>query len=816
MSWPLASHFSAMLQNPEVAFRDPQLKRCRIEKDRCNQPRPWSGAFAVVYKATPAGGREPFAVRVFTTESPERRERYELTSAYLKTRRLNCLVDFAYCDAGIRSAGDGKWYPLILMDWVEGETLFHWVRARCLEGNGPALAQAATRWVELIGELADARIAHGDLQDANVMVTPAGQLKLVDYDCMCVPALVGRRNLEVGVEPYQHPGRDATTHLSLDLDNYSAMVIYVALRALSVDCLLWRKYVEQPSHDRLLFRTEDFLAPQSSPLYRDLMGSAAHVRELTAKLYALRSARLDQVPSLVHLTNSYAQVEELLRSEQWEAAVELLNRRGQFRDAPQRIKPLIHQAYEYVCRKDAWETFRKLSHRPSELDDRKLVNAWNETLFAGFEPAERERPRVMAARKRVTVLDRLHHMVQRSSKETTRSDERGIALAAKHLPRGYEYSLRPRVETARQRLGAVCELERALHGLAGEAAIVAAWRKVVAAQCMRFVRPEDRPRIELAERRFAVIEALQSIPEDCPQDQFDRRLLDAWNDELVEGCEELEPWREAYQWAVHRRRLLEQVERAIHDRDDTGVVELVDDPALSSYALPAPWATAVRTARERVSKREELIAALAEGDRASFVKLFDARLIRKHADQFARHQELVAEWTREEILPLEGLGLGRALGRASLFCIDKGEGTFRVRWTWPQARYCDECLLAVCGREPQPGDDPHEVDALYRLPIDRRNWESGGGSRVIHAKREWREALAVVWAMVDLGFRVFPSEPLVLGSLDASKAALRGAGRRWQVPRLLSPARNGKPPTPPREPPPTPEDDVVEPNRGEP
>jgi hypothetical protein len=797
MSWPLASHFSAMLQNPKVAFRDSELKQCRIEKDRCNQPRPWAGAFAVVYKGLPPDGREPFAVRVFTTGSPERRERYGLTSAYLKTRRLRCLVDFEYRDESIRSAGDGRWYPLILMDWVEGETLFHWVRARCLEGDRRALGEVAARWVELVKELADARIAHGDLQDANVMVTPARQLRLVDYDCMCVPGLVGRRNLEVGVEPYQHPDRSETTHLSLDLDNFSALVIHVALRALAVDPSLWTRYVERPSYDKLLFRTDDFQAREASPLYRELMHSPAQdVRDLAEKLFSLWRLRIDQVPSLVHLTNSYAKVEELLRSEQWEAAVHLLNRRGQFRDAPQNLKPLIHQAYEYVCRKQAWEAFQKLPRRVSEADDRKLVNAWNEVLFGGFEPAERERPRVAAARKRVIVLDRLHHMVQRSSQETSRSEERGIALAAKHLPKGYQFSLRPRVERARRAVKAIAGLERALRESRGEAAIVAAWRKVVAADCTRFVRAEDRPRIELAERRFALVEALQRIPENLPADQLDRRLLDVWNEELAEGCEEAQAWRTAYEWAVYRKQLLDRVERGIHARDDTAVVELVEDPALENYTLPVTWTTAIRTARERVTKTRALVAALETGDRASFVELFDARLIRKHMDQFEPYESVLREWTRWEILPLEGLGLGLALGRASLFCIDKAEGAYRVRWTWPQARFADQCLLAVCAEEPDPEDDPRRMAVLYRLPVDRRNWESGGGSRVIHVKPEWKGSLVVVWAMVDLGFRVYPSEPLVLGLLDTGKGAPGRSPRRWQVGRLLPRAQKEKAPSP--------------------
>ncbi len=796
MSWPLASHFSAMLQNPRVAFRDPQLKHCRVEKDRCNQPRPWSGAFAVVYKGIPSGAGDPFAVRVFTTESPERRERYGLISAYLKTRRLGCLVDFEYRDESIRSAGDGKWYPLIIMDWVEGETLFHWVGARCREGDGEALSQAAARWVELVRELDDARIAHGDLQDANVMVTTGGQLKLVDYDCMCVPALVGRRNLEVGVEPYQHPHRNETTHLSLDLDNFSALVIHVALRALAVDTRLWTKYVEQPAHDKLLFRAEDFWAPQASPLYHDLRSSPAQdVRDLAERLFSLVQVPMDQVPSLTQLTNSYAQVEELLQTQQWEAAVQLLNRRGQFRDAPEHIKPLIHQAYEYVCRRDAWVAFEKLPRRASELNDRKLVNAWNEVLFAGFEPAERERPRVTAARQRVTVLDRLHHLVQRSSRETTLVEERAVAAAAQHLPSGYDYSLRPRVKKARQRVKATRRLERALRKSAGEAAVVAAWRKVVEAQCERFVRPEERPRIELAERRWTLVEALQRIPQDLPPDQLDRRLLDLWNEELAQGCEEAETWRPAYEWAVYRRQLLGRIEQALSARDDAAVIELVEDSALENYALPAAWTMAIQTARDRVAKTESLLSALEDGDRSSFLTLFDARLIRKSPDRFRKHEALLSEWTRSEVLPLEGLGLGPALGRASLFCVDKGEGTYRVRWTWPQQRFTDECILAICAAEPDPDADPRDLDVFYRLPVDRRNWESGGGSRLIHVKREWMDGLVVVWALVDLGFRLLASRPLVLGRLDE---APKQAGRGWGGWNVFPSRPNRKSPAPPQ------------------
>jgi len=790
MSWPLASHFSAMLQNPPIAFRDPVLRRCRIETDERRQPRPWSGAFAVVYKGIHADGGGAFAVRVFTTESPERRERYDRISEYLGSRRLKCLVPFEYRDRSIRSAGDGKWYPLIIMDWVEGETLYKWVRARCLEGNRRALADAAGHWLELVKELADAQIAHGDLQHANVMVTRQGRLKLVDYDCMCVPALIGRRNLEVGVEPYQHPQRSATTLLGPELDHFSALVIHVALRALAADPLLWNKYVEGPAYDKLLFRTEDFQAQTVSPLHEDLCRSPDHeLRELAEQLFRLVRGPMDHVPPLSYLTNSYAKVEVLLRAQLWEAAVALLNRRGQFRDAPEHLKPLIRRAYETVCRQEAWEAVVRVPPEPGEKNDRALIGAWNESLLAGFEPAEQERPRLEAARQRVAMLDRLRHLIQQSSRQILMVEERHMVELADQLPQGYQHSLAPRVQRARQRVEVIGRLKSALFQPTSEEAIVKAWRRVQRKKCQDLVSEDYLARITLAERRVSLLEALRRTPADLAPDQLDRRILEIWQDDLLGDCPEADPWRASYELACRREEALERLRAAIDSRSDAAVTEAMADPLLADYPLPSAWRAVLRATQERIARTESLVSALREGRRSSFAELFDARIIRQHGEQFAPYQSRLTEWTRSEVLPLEGLGLGRALARGSLVSVDRSEGTFRVRWTWPQQQFTDQCLLAVCPAEPGPNDDPRELATLHRAPVDRASWESGGGSRLLHTRPEWAGARVVVWAEVDLGFCLLYSEPLVLGRLD-EVAKRRPAA--WKGLKVFS--RSGKTP----------------------
>jgi len=798
MSWPLASHFSAMLQSPQVAFRDPPLQALRFEKDAMNQPRPWSGAFAVVYKGLDPAGK-PTAVRVFTSESPERRQRYDEIAAHLQQRRLGCLVDFEYRDRSIRSAGDGKWYPLILMDWVDGETLFDWVAARCRARDRKSLERLAHHWVSVNRELAEARIAHGDLQHANAMVTAKGQIKLVDYDGMCVPALVGRRNLEVGVEPYQHPERSAATLLSSDLDNFSALVIYVALRALAARPELWTKHVDDPGYDKLLLRRDDLANPGHSAVMADLRSSPdREVRDLADKAVEAFRGRIDQVPPLGAVANSYARIAQLLRQQQWSAAVKLLNRRGRFRDAPEELKPLIREAYEQVCRQQAWEAFQALPCDPSEEHDRQLIQAWNEGLFAGFDPAERERFRVTAARQRLETFQRLYHLAQQAGSSVTAAGERAIVEQAQHLPLEFRHSLAARVAQARRRLETLEGLEGALADGRSEAAIVSAWQAVRAAQCTELFPPGVRARVELAEERLPVLAALREISPRLPLDQLDRRMLSTWRADLLADCAEAAAWLPLYETAVRRKEVLGKLQQAVEVRDGPAMVALGQDPCMAGYPLSAAWAAVIKAACELESRSEELLTALRTRQRERFVELFDGRLIRQYAERFVPYRALLAQWTRSELAVVERLGMGPSIGRSSLVPADAPPGAYRVRWAWPYARFAEQCLLAVCRDEPLPNEIPAEIAPLDCQVIDRTGWENAGGQRLLTPEKNWAGACVVVWARIDLGFESFYSEPLVLGRLPAQGRGLwsRLAGL-WRRPAAAAGGKGGTPALPP-------------------
>ena len=86
----------------------------------------------------------------------------------------------------------------------------------------------------------------------------------------------------------------------MDVDRFSNLVIYTALRALRVGGkAVWEKY---DNGDNLLFRPTDFAAPQASPLFQELLKlNDPEVTKLTRALALASQNSMDRAPLLEHL-----------------------------------------------------------------------------------------------------------------------------------------------------------------------------------------------------------------------------------------------------------------------------------------------------------------------------------------------------------------------------------------------------------------------------------------------------------------------------------------------------------------------------------
>ncbi len=769
MPWPLASHFSTMLQKPNFAFKDPVLKNSEILRNAQGQPKPWAGAFAVVYKATLENG-EHRALRVFSSESAERRERYEQISQYLSEHPLKCLVNFEYRESAIRST-DGRWYPLVVMDWVEGHTLFQWVDTQCRNQNTRALRVAADVWTKVVREVEDAGIAHGDYQQANILVTAAGQMKLVDYDCMCVPSLVGRRNLEIGVEPYQHPARDGQTLLSPTLDRFSAIMIYLALRALAADPSLWDRYVIQLDYDKLMFRPEDIQSPDESALIRDLRASQDQdVREVTEILLRSAHGPIDEVVSLQTAASPFRRVVPLLRAHLWKEAVAMLQELGisEISAVPEEFRELVEQAFEESWKVRAWRDFQTLPKEVNERADRAVARVCNDRFLAEFPVPPDVRERVLAARGRVILLDRIAQMIQNAKQTVVLSGERSMAALGNHLPSDYQYANRARVQQAKKVSGILdALLEKINAPEQDEIQIAEAWTVVKKNRLHELLKDEQRIRADLASMRAPRIRVLLGFRKSTPLDVLDRQILSLWDAKLFEDCTQAMKYAKLYDVALRRRVKLSQLEEALQENDPAATQALLEDPLLKHYPFQGDLGARLKYRQEQWAHSEGMIGAMNAGDAAEFQKKFDANALLRDPESYAEVFPVMESWIRELILPLNVIGLRPVFGRASV--LHEESGCVSVRWNWMHPRFGNACVLGVYGGNLLDTDRPEDISMAFQQEITRSEWEQRGGFFSLRPLPAWGGMKVIVWGIVDTGFRRFFTPPLVLGTIEVQK-----------------------------------------------
>jgi hypothetical protein len=287
MSLPQIIDYNEALQDAPRAFADPALRAGNVVTTPLGLPLALSGGFALTYIVH--AGQRKFAVRCFHREIHEAQSRYASISAKLRSLNSPYFVNFDFQSAGVRVKGSP--YPLLKMDWVEGDTLGVYLDKIAI--NSAAVGSLRQQFFDLASFLAQHGIAHGDLQNENVMVS-RGSLRLIDYDGMFVPAMMSGRGTEVGHKHFQHPARGAQ-HFGPHMDRFSFIVLDVSLEALQVQSTLHRRFRE--GGQTIIFRANDFADPSASEVFAELRGFPG-LRDRAQNLAAICQANIDSVPTL--------------------------------------------------------------------------------------------------------------------------------------------------------------------------------------------------------------------------------------------------------------------------------------------------------------------------------------------------------------------------------------------------------------------------------------------------------------------------------------------------------------------------------------
>jgi hypothetical protein len=289
--FPSAGDYMEAIQSPRACFSVAELRRAEAVVGPLGLPAVHAGNFAYVFKLHLPNGAV-VAARCFARFLNDRQRRYSLMARYLEEQCLGCFTNFAYEPRGIRVRD--AWYPILRMDWVDGVPLNRHVEKVVDDQAG--LERLSLQWRELVANLERHHIAHGDLQHGNVLVEPSsGRLRLVDYDAMWVPSFLnGLDAAELGHRNYQHPSR-SRSDFGPNLDRFSALVIYTALRALAERPDMWERY---DNGENLLFVARDFQQPSRSPLFAELLELPTPLPDLARLLSWCCGIDLARVPTL--------------------------------------------------------------------------------------------------------------------------------------------------------------------------------------------------------------------------------------------------------------------------------------------------------------------------------------------------------------------------------------------------------------------------------------------------------------------------------------------------------------------------------------
>lgn len=265
---------SAAIKYPQL-IKDPYLKDFNVDCRGNGTPKEWAGAFSVVYPMISA--KDKCAIKVWFVKIEDNRTRYFHIKNFFKKVGLPYFIDFEYINDGI--IVDGKPLDMLRMEWIEDLNLTEYISLNLM--NKGALEKLANNFLKLFEDLHSLNISHGDLQPNNIKITASGDIKLIDYDSVCIPILAENRDFCRGTAGYQLPSRLSSGFISSEkVDYFSELVIYITIKAVIENHLLWDKYSVVLADDRLLFSPEDYLNWEDSNIRRDLNFYSDGVRKL--------------------------------------------------------------------------------------------------------------------------------------------------------------------------------------------------------------------------------------------------------------------------------------------------------------------------------------------------------------------------------------------------------------------------------------------------------------------------------------------------------------------------------------------------------
>jgi hypothetical protein len=318
-SWPTKEDYDMAIGSLHENLNDPELKNGTVKRDPTGILRfGGAGLYTTLYHI------DNMMIRCFC-KTPQREPPHDIIARYRHisafTQRMQYvpnLIPLTLVEKGLRvTCLDRDTYellstevvPFVKMPFIPGRSLGSFIFSNL--GKRDRMEKLCAAWLQLIHNLERIEMAHGDLDLTNALVTEDSRanltLKLIDYDNTWIPDLaVGYDQTEGGHEHFQHPAfsNKQSRLFNAEMDHFSALVIYISLKALTHAPNL---YAELGADDanRLLLDKADYIA--------EMKGQSNRIKLLRDKQIPELKPLLDELCSCLQRKSMPSHLKKLLR-----------------------------------------------------------------------------------------------------------------------------------------------------------------------------------------------------------------------------------------------------------------------------------------------------------------------------------------------------------------------------------------------------------------------------------------------------------------------------------------------------------------------
>ena len=365
MQYPLISEYVKAIQDAGDNLE--QLAHLTPVLDDHGEPYRSSGAFAVVFKMQDKRTGKYYALKCFTEEQEGRAEAYRQIADELDLLDSPYITSVKYMEKElfVDSQCEEDEFPVLLMDWVDGETMEAYIAANYR--NQSAMLMLSYRFGKMAAWLRTQSFSHGDIKPDNIIVRPDGSLTLVDYDGMFVSSMKGSKSPTIGTKDFSHPLR-TMDDFDETIDDFSLANIALSLKAISMNSTLLDTY---GASDRLLFSEKDYRTPSNSKVISALQGLmcdkdfctlyslfmlALARKELSACSFRLFIGEKPLLPQIIEDLSTKATEEELKEAFTDEWGVKYSKDGRKLLKAPQELKGCysVKEGTRMICDEVFW------------------------------------------------------------------------------------------------------------------------------------------------------------------------------------------------------------------------------------------------------------------------------------------------------------------------------------------------------------------------------------------------------------------------------------------------------------------------------